>query len=284
MKTPLRMHLSIFAKTLLACAALGIWCLPVSAQGAAGGTAGGGTTGGGTVSGGASSAGGSNSGAPGGVGGNSSGGFGTSATTGDVFGMQGSGSTNYTGANGTSSISQMNPFYNYYASPLAAGFSGNVNLVSQNSFGLTSTSSGSASGTLVTGKGTFGTAMANITTTGKAGGGGGGGGASANIGGFTTIGIKRTPSYYTTVDANMIPVRPASAMPALQEDLRTALRSSTSTLPSGQNLDVVLDNGVFVLQGTVRTERERRIAEGLVRTTPGVSNVRNDIQVAGTNR
>ena len=276
MKTRLPFRVGLLAKALLACAVLGIWCLPVSAQG--GGGAGGGAGGGGGGAGGGAGGG----GAGGGMGG------GSSTTTGDIFGNTGSGSTNYTGASGTTTISQTNPFYNYYASPLSAGYAGNVTLVSQNSFGLTSTSSGGASGTLVTGKGTFGAAMANITTTGTTtkggGGGGGGGGASANIGGFTTIGTKRTPSYYTTVDADMVAVRPASAMPALQQDLRTALRNSPSTLPSGQNLDVALDNGVLVLQGTVATERERRIAEGLVRMTPGINNIRNDIQIAGANR
>jgi hypothetical protein len=223
---------------------------------------------------------------PGGVGGNASGGFGTNVgSSSAAMGTGGLGSTNFTGGTGQTSISKADPFYYYYASPLSAGFGPNVNLLPQNS--LSFSSSGGVSGTLVTGKGTFGAPVANITTSttggkGATGGGGGGAGGSANVtSNFTTIGMKRAPSYVTMIDPELITIRSPVAMSQLQQDVRASLQNSTA-LPTGQNLNVVLDNDTLVLTGTVATDRERRLAENLARLnlTGGVRNVRNQIQLA----
>jgi hypothetical protein len=265
-----------WSQMALAAVTLAIWCSPVGAQGS-GATATSGST---SVT------------NPGGVGGNSSGNFGTGSTGGtasnvgtssDVFGTQGLGSTNFTGGTGQSSISKANPFYYYYSSPLAAGFGPNVNLVPQNSLSFSGGSSGGGS-TLITGKGTFGAGMANITTgTTTKGGGGGGGGGSANISsGFNTIGIKRAPSYGVVADPDLLAPRNSfGTLAQLQQDLRASLQASPS-LPSAKNLDVQLDNDTFVLTGSVATDRERRLAEGLVRLTPGVRNIRNNIQLVAS--
>jgi predicted Zn-dependent protease len=89
-------------------------------------------------------------------------------TTGDIFGQTGSGTTNYPGSSGPFGISQSNPFYNYYASPLIAGYADKVPLLSQNSYGLTT----STSGTSLSGNGIFGTAMTNSATNATTNGGG----------------------------------------------------------------------------------------------------------------
>jgi hypothetical protein len=266
-----------WSQIALAALGLAVWCSPVAAQGS-GATATSGST---SVT------------NPGGVGGNAGGSFGTGSTGGtaanvgtssDVFGAQGLGSTNFTGGTGQTSISKANPFYYYYASPLAAGFGPNINLVPQNSLSFSSGGTSTGGSTLITGKGTFGAGMANITTgTTTTGKGGGGGGGSANISsGFNTIGVKRAPSYGVVADPDLLAPRNSfGTLPQLQQDLRASLQQSAS-LPSAKNLDVQLDNDTFVLTGTVATDRERRLAEGLVRMTPGVRNVRNNIQLAAS--
>ena len=40
-----------------------------------------------------------------------------------------------------------------------------------------------------------------------------------------------------------------------------------------------MDQGVVVLTGQVENARERRLVEGMVRLTPGVLEVRNELQV-----
>ena len=84
------------------------------------------------------------------------------------------------------------------------------------------------------------------------------------------------------------PVAPAQ----MQTELKAILASSAAALPSAQNLNVsaqnlqnlnvyVDGNQVVVLQGTVGTEDDRKLVEGMVRLTPGVQFVRNEIQVLG---
>jgi osmotically-inducible protein OsmY len=52
--------------------------------------------------------------------------------------------------------------------------------------------------------------------------------------------------------------------------------------PDLKDYDVALDakNGVATLEGKVATDAERKKAEGLVRTIPGVKEVVNSIQVS----
>jgi hypothetical protein len=269
-----------FTQMLLAAGILALCSTPAWAQttGGTGGTGGTAASGTGAAT------------SPGGVGGNSGGSFGTNVgTSSDVMGTAGLGSTNFTGGSGQTTISKANPFYYYYSSPLSAGYGPNVNLLPQNSLSFSS-SGGSGSGTLVTGKGTFGAPVANITTSttgGKGTTGGGGGGGSANItSNFTTIGMKRAPSYVTMIDPELVRAPTTAAMLQLQQDMRASLQNSTA-LPSGQNLNVTVDNGTLVLTGTVASDRERRLAENLVRLsmTNGVRDVRNQIQLAaGTPR
>jgi osmotically-inducible protein OsmY len=53
----------------------------------------------------------------------------------------------------------------------------------------------------------------------------------------------------------------------------------TSNLTTRENIAVAMEEGTVVLRGIVPSERERRLAEGVVRLTPGVRTVRNEILV-----
>jgi hypothetical protein len=92
------------------------------------------------------------------------------------------------------------------------------------------------------------------------------------FGGASSMGIRRAPAY-TTVLAFDSPPRSAEV---IRTDLQQLLARSTR-LPSRGNLRVVMDGNVVVLRGAAATAQERRLAEALVRTTPGVRQVRNEI-------
>jgi osmotically-inducible protein OsmY len=204
-----------------------------------------------------------------------------------IFGTTGTGSPGVTNPTGTSPISTVNPLNYYFASPITSGYGSNVSLQAQNSIALST--AGGAGGTLVTGKGTFGvtdykapTAVQQATiqvnngiraTTAATAASSS---ATSNPG-FTTMGSKRAAAYYTTVSPRM--VLPAAAAGGLQTQLQTMLAQS-SALPTAQNLGVSMDGQqTIVLRGTVGTEDERTMAEGLARLTPGVRAVDNQITV-----
>ncbi|MFO0966995.1 MAG: BON domain-containing protein [Gemmataceae bacterium] len=93
---------------------------------------------------------------------------------------------------------------------------------------------------------------------------------------FTTYGTYRNPSYITTLDES-IPIV-AHAAPELQRNLQTMLDNSAA-LRKLRGLDVAVDSGTVVLRGAVTSERERKLVEGMVRLTPGVRDVRNELSV-----
>ncbi|HZT78944.1 MAG TPA: BON domain-containing protein, partial [Gemmataceae bacterium] len=132
------------------------------------------------------------------------------------------------------------------------------------------------------GNGSFGTPLYNITTNNALGTLNGLGTANVNANrpvGATSIGVRRSSFYTTTLDPSLIPAAPMP--PArLQADLQNVLARSTR-LPSAANVRVTVEGDVVVLQGTVGSERERRLTEAAVRLTPGVHDVRNELEVAG---
>jgi len=171
------------------------------------------------------------------------------------------------------------------SSPLVAGSALGLQLRSQNSFALDSATSQAS--TVVTNAGKFGTILSAATTTGtKTGttgqaGAGGGTASTSNSGtGFTTVGVKRTPQFATRPDENILPRQGLAQVPLqMQADVRSAL-TETTVFPAGRNVSVAVnDQQQVVLTGTVASERDRMMAEGLVRLTPGVQFVRNEIVV-----
>ncbi len=68
---------------------------------------------------------------------------------------------------------------------------------------------------------------------------------------------------------------------AVRTDLQGVLVRSSS-LPSARDIQVAMDGSVVVLRGPVSNDDERRLAENLVRLTPGVHDVRNELQVRET--
>src|SRR5262249_40234190 len=115
-------------------------------------------------------------------------------------------------------------------------------------------------------------------------GGAGGTTTSSNSGtGFTTVGMVRKPQYVTVADPRLLPgtaVNPGQ----VQTSVRTTLGNGGGVFGGSRQLNAFVmqqNNGTLevVLTGVVATESDRQDAERLVRLTPGVQFIRNDITV-----
>jgi len=151
-------------------------------------------------------------------------------------------------------------------------------LKSQNGLNFSGNSSSTttySANVVVSNKGTFGVplfAASKATTAGTLS-------TATTQTGFNTMGTPRTPQYYTTIDFEMAPRMPvAQKLDILQSSLQ-----NSGSIKGARNLVVTVENQTVVLGGTVATERDRRLAEALVRMEPGVRDVRNEILVTGGN-
>jgi hypothetical protein len=216
----------------------------------------------------------------------------------------GSGYGGFTGggfSGGTSTgISTSNPFYSYFATPLAFGVSSSSGFssssstgsVSQVTNGTTTTSTArpiSAFGLPVyrnlTGTGTGTTGAFGGTGTAFSGSalgrpGGGVGGLGAGMG-ATPGGLGTAPSTTPTQAPRFVtgvgfPIRTPAAS-QVQLGAQTVLANS-SLLDADRKITVSVKNGAVVLSGSVADEHNRRLAEALVRTLPGVHDVVNELK------
>ncbi|MBL8794212.1 MAG: BON domain-containing protein [Planctomycetia bacterium] len=141
------------------------------------------------------------------------------------------------------------------------------------------------------------------TTAGVSGGVGGVGGVggAGRIGGTTGIGgagsvggVGSVTAGFTPMNTNaMINRRPASYStsiafkyrPTPQAEVQASLRrmlARSSDLAGNDSLEVLLDGQTYVLRGTVAEYQQSRLAENLLRLSPGVREVRNEIAIQET--
>jgi hypothetical protein len=246
-----------------------------SAQNTTGGTGGinsGGQTGG-LPLGGGSTALGNSGGFGGGSGSGSGGGVGTPQT------INPSGIAAPTGSY-SSSLDASNRFAGYYANPYFAGNQNPTNGVpNPGGFGTPLTGSG---GTAAGARGARGaTANTSITrntfgTQAGAGGFGGAGGRgntnAANQSGIL-VPLAAPIAYTAQFRFPTPPVAPAK----IQLDVRSAL-DNTSMILNSKLIKVEADlNNNVTLTGTAADDDEIRLIEGMVRLTPGVGEIKNDL-------
>src|SRR5262249_4892509 len=157
-------------------------------------------------------------------------------------------------------------FYNYGTSVLSPGL-GNTRTLATSLTNTSSTgsSAGSSGSSTVTAAFTSGSSQIQTlkqgslakslyavatSTPGAAGG-------AQTLNAFTTLGVRRAPSYVTALGFDPPPAPPASVM---VPQLRQMLDSST-ILKSGRAIQIATRGQEIVLQGTVSSVRERRLAE-----------------------
>jgi osmotically-inducible protein OsmY len=98
--------------------------------------------------------------------------------------------------------------------------------------------------------------------------------ATTTANGYTSQSVRRSPNYTTALSEDLPLVRPTLA----RADVQSIIDNSTVlTSRSGINVDV--QGPVVVLRGQVASAKDRRIAEGMLRMTPGVLDVVNDLRV-----
>jgi len=170
-----------------------------------------------------------------------------------------------TGSSATTTPSTSNPFYYTYANPSSLGMPSiyATNLGPPTKY----------TGTM--GKGLYlNAATTSSSTTGS---------TTTNAGvGFSTQPTPRSPAYYTVLGEGLTPK--AYAAGNVSAELKQKFAAS-SYFKKGDAIQVqVASNGVVLLRGQVASESERIRAEGMIRITPGVNDVQNELQVvAGKN-
>jgi hypothetical protein len=132
-----------------------------------------------------------------------------------------------------------------------------------------------------TSKPRFGSPMYTVTTSTTQGANRGG---TATISGSTnvqafpgasSVGVRRNPAYATTVGFDYAPPSPGS----LQTKAQDAIARASKQLKSKDSILVAMDGDMLVLRGTASNASERRLAEAIVRMTPGIYDVRNELEV-----
>lgn len=201
--------------------------------------------------------------------GTSSSGFSGSST--GTFGGGGNrgGTSTGVGASYRFSMSQSNPFGTYYYNPFASQMGSNGN---------------------VTAKTSFGSPVYAVTTTTSAGGLGGGFGMQGGGNRGSNFQGSQTSTAMAPIRGRAAPYGVATSFEAGQgfqsspmsiraHNEASAVLARSTSFVNNQRLQVVMDGEVAVLRGEVADPRERRLAEALLRTTPGIHEVRNELQI-----
>jgi osmotically-inducible protein OsmY len=159
----------------------------------------------------------------------------------------------------------------------------------------------SASGNFLSRVGTTGqpgmTGMAGLG--GGAGGIGGVGGARVNLGSLQNLMNRSRQNTFNQQQAqrgargavggqnqNQVPIRltlgfqPQPVSPPRLTATLTQRLTKVPALPSANQIRLEMAGQTVILRGTVASEDERQLAEGLIRLEPGVAAVRNELVVA----
>jgi hypothetical protein len=116
----------------------------------------------------------------------------------------------------------------------------------------------------------------NIGSSSRLGGYGASG--TAGINSSTSQGASSPPTSIIHTVTMRSPVPAPAARAGFYPEVRAVIARSTSLSRPG-NIQVEMEGQTVILKGKVPSEDERRLAEGLIRLTPGVRAVRNELIV-----
>ena len=189
-----------------------------------------------------------------GMGTGSSSGIGGTGTPGQAGSSIGTSTTVSTLSPTASGAASSNPIGAYFLNPLSAGKPGGTGKMTgmwTPLYTTTTTTTG------ITG---------NINTT-----------SGTNMNQAGSILNRRGPAYTVAVT---FPYEPATASQLRTEAQNVLARSNALTMKD--SIKVRLDGQTLVLEGQVRSDQERRLAENMVRLTPGARSIQNNLQIVQT--
>lgn len=206
------------------------------------------------------------------------------AATTRAAGTSGTGRTSNTGFGGTTGTTGFGATSTGFGGTTGTGFGGTTGTgfgaagrTGATGFGGATGGFGGATGGFGGAAGGFGGTTGGFGGTGRAGGlggrvtGVGGFGATGQTGGLVAA-APRAISYTATVRFATAPVPQAEFQTNVRD---VVVRSSMLSNPAG--VQVATEGRVVVLTGAVKDEDEARLVEGMVRLTPGVQDVRNEL-------
>jgi hypothetical protein len=181
------------------------------------------------------------------------------------------GSTTTGGGTGSGGVDSSNIFSRWYGNPYYQGtYDNSKSQVAPGGFGtpLNSTTGG---------RGGLGGAAGGRAGLGARGGVGGLGGRG--LGGASQNGVLvQQPIMISYPAIATFPVTPVAA-PQLQTDI-SGMISRTNAIANPAGVRATVENGIVTLTGTVRDESEARTLASMMRLTPGVRSVKNDLTIA----
>jgi hypothetical protein len=191
------------------------------------------------------------------------------------IGIPSSGTSSSSGAMGSSK-----PTFGQALYSTTSGSSQFGSTSGQSNFGGSSSRAGgtSRSGSTATG-GFSGSSSGNRSSYGNSGGssgfnGGLGGALGGAAGSVSSAYAPRAVAFTTTVGYPM----PATEPTRMRADLQAVI-AQTSALPSRERIQTLEQGDAIVLRGSVGSLQERQLAEAILRLSPGVFNVRNELEV-----
>lgn len=167
----------------------------------------------------------------------------------------------------TSSLQKSNFLAGFYANPYYQGLISSQTNAAPGGFG--NALHGTGTGSVTTGgRGATGTTIGGRT---------GIGGQNANTQSGIVVQLPVQIAYTAQMQFPTPPVAPTR----LQTDLRLAI-DGTSMIANPKAVQIITDaNNNITLRGTVKNDEELRLVEGMVRLTPGVGDIKNELTATG---
>jgi hypothetical protein len=179
-------------------------------------------------------------------------------------GGKGGGGKGGSGSGSTAIPATSDPYASTYANPLYMGLS-----QVSTSFSRSSTGGATTGTTTQTGFAqpvyTASTAVASPTNVGA---------SNINNGGFSSLSAPKAPAYRTMLSEDL-PLAVHSPVQVQSDIIRSIANSPFIRDPKG--IFLAVDGSTVLLKGQVASEKERRVVEGVVRLTPGVRDVVNEL-------